>query len=135
MTPALRTARYLTAAAGALTASAAYLGTVITWWAVLPCLYVAAVIAWCASCEYAVHRRTLTAHERARRAALLEELDTAGPCCRLYDLSGGYAHRDCARPPDGLAELYTACCAEAFVSRGARHDATCPTRTTRSNAA
>jgi hypothetical protein len=135
MTPALRTARLLTAAAITLTAGATYLGTVIAWWAVIPTVYVAAFLAWCASREHAAHRRILADHERARRAARVDELKAVGPCCRLYELSGSYAHRDCARPPDGLAELYTACCGEHFVSRGDRHDTTCPARTTRSNAA
>jgi hypothetical protein len=58
------------------------------------------------------------------------------PCCAFSTHGDGTAHgADCLRGPDAVAELQAACCVEAFVFRGASHNPTCPTRTTRSNAA
>ncbi|MFB7711624.1 hypothetical protein [Streptomyces sp. NPDC056105] len=135
MTPALLTARGLTAATATLTIGAVYLGTVNPW-LIIPPAYVAVLLAWCARCQYAAHRRVLVRHEQARRAALGLELLDGVPCCRLADHSGGRAHRaDCQRPPDPSVELNSACCAEVFVSLGATHEAQCPTLTSRSSAA
>lgn len=136
MTPTLRTARTLTAAVPVLTAAGIYAGTTVTPWLCLPGLYAAAFMAWCASREYGRHRRLLVRHEQARRAALGEELDAAAPCCRLDELSGGYAHgTDCMRPPDLDAELAVACCELWFITRRADHDVHCRIRPTRSSAA
>ncbi|WP_372352660.1 hypothetical protein [Streptomyces sp. KL116D] len=100
MTPALRTARTCTTAALTLTAGGIYLAITLAWWAVLPALYVAAFLAWVAAREYGYHRLILAEHERARRAARLE-VRVFTPCCRLHEISYGYAHgRDCRRPPD-----------------------------------
>ncbi|MEV3857763.1 hypothetical protein AB0J38_25985 [Streptomyces sp. NPDC050095] len=135
MTPALRTARTLTAAATALGTGAVYLAVTVAWWAVLPGLYVAVFLAWCAACEYGHHRRILAEHERARRAAHAAELDAVGSCCRLAELSGGYAHRRCTRPPDVGAVLDVACCDLWVASRGVDHEPDCPSSARRSSAA
>lgn len=134
MTPALRTARWLTAAALALAASAIYLGYTVSLWAIPGCLYGAALLAWCSRREYAIHRQILTDHENARRAAL--ELEALGPCCRLAEHSGGRAHgADCPQPPDLDTVLAGACCDMWLVSRGDTHGPKCPTNSTRSSAA
>lgn len=136
MTPALRTARGLALAAAAATICAVYLGITAAWWMPAISLYAAAFLAWCAHRSYAHHRRILTDHEHARRAARLEvELHT--PCCEIGDHSDGKAHSwDCRRRTPGPdEELGTACCDMGFVSRGMTHDSTCPANTTRSNTA
>lgn len=126
MTPALRTARGCLLAAAALTAGAVYVGITASPWHSLPGLLLAAVPLWCARYTYAEHQALVTECEQARQAALLDELDTPPPCCRLAYHSGGYAHgTDCQRMADPFAELYTACCAEGFVSRGAQHGPMC----------
>ncbi|WAL93950.1 hypothetical protein [Streptomyces sp. Je 1-369] len=139
MTHYLRRARGLTAGATLSSGTAAYLATTNTpLWAV-PVVYVAAVLAWSAQRDYGNHRRVLVEHEQARRAAC-QGADPLVPCCSVWRHSGGTVHGpDCTLPPDTepdpTAELNSACCAEGFVSRGADHEDTCPTRTPRSNAA
>ena len=133
MTPALRTARCLTLGALSCTAGAVYLGAALTPWMAAPGLYVATFLAWCAHREYAHHARLLARHRLALHdAVLLGEL----PCCRLAEHSAGRAHgTDCLRPPDPDEQLAAACCAEGFVSRGARHEPACHLNSQRSSAA
>ncbi|MFJ9128903.1 hypothetical protein ACIRJS_32860 [Streptomyces sp. NPDC102340] len=130
MTPALRTARCLTAAAALSSASAAYLVATGSYWFAVGVVYVAGVLAWCASRDYARHRRIqLQALGRA-----LTAIGSSTACCHLAEHSDGQAHNpSCLRRP--TSELYATCCIEAFVSRGAQHESTCPSRTTRSSAA
>lgn len=111
MTPHLRYARGLTAAAILSSATAAYLATTSTPLWSLPVVYIAALLAWCGQRDYAAHRRVLVEHELARRALYSEQLDVP------------------------TAELNAACCTEGFVSQGTVHEATCTTRTARSSAA
>jgi hypothetical protein len=134
MTPSLRTARICTAAATVLGLCAVQTSTQGQWLYSGLTAYGAAFLAWCAACERRHHRWILTRHENARRAAL--ELEAIGSCCQFAEHSGGQAHGiECRRPPDQDALLVHACCVEALVYRGAEHAPTCPTRTTRSNAA
>ncbi|MET8475402.1 hypothetical protein ABZY90_19700 [Streptomyces sp. NPDC006422] len=126
MTHALRTARGCLLAAAALAAGALYVGVTESPWHSLPGLVLAAVLAVGALYSYAEHQDLVAACEQARQAALLEELDTVGPCCRLAYHSGGYAHgTDCTLAAGPFGELYAACCADAFVSRGTRHGPGC----------
>ncbi|MHB9756488.1 hypothetical protein ACYBSK_19095 [Streptomyces sp. BYX5S] len=118
-----------------MAAGAVYVVATESPWLSLPDLALAAVLLWCARYSYAAHRAVVDECEHGRQAAVGKQPDNA-PYCRLDYHSRGYVHgTDCTRPPDPVAELYTACCPEAFVTRGTRHEPTCPTRTTRSNAA
>lgn len=133
MTPHLVYARGLTAGALLSAAAAAYLTTTSTPLWSLPVVYVAGLLAWCAQREYAFHRARLVEHEKARRAAYVQQ---PPPCCQFWRHSDGAVHGPrCTRQTDPTAELYAACCAAGFVSRGTDHEPTCPTRTTRSSAA
>jgi ABC-type nickel/cobalt efflux system permease component RcnA len=139
MTPALRTARWLTAAATLSSATAAYLTATGWYWSAAGTVYVASLLAWCANREYAHARRARYRAQLAERAARGESIDDAVfavvPCCDLSTHADGRSHgADCLRPPDPFAELDAACCAEGFISFGVAHDSTCPTRTTRSAA-
>jgi len=69
--------------------------------------YGAAVLAWCASREYAAHRRILLEHEWARRRALGEQPAPLTPCCLLWVYSDGHVHdgRRCTRPRDARTIL------------------------------
>ncbi|MFJ9673672.1 hypothetical protein ACIRP5_23125 [Streptomyces sp. NPDC101221] len=95
MTPSLRTARACRAAAVLLLASAGYAAAHHPWLA-LPGLYAAAVFAWCAAREGALHRRGLLLAGRAGRPA---------------------------RP--GAAPVPVDCCERWWTSLGTRHDASC----------
>ncbi|MDA4891489.1 hypothetical protein PFZ55_31865, partial [Streptomyces sp. MS2A] len=95
MTPSLRTARACRAAAVLLLASAGYAAAHHPWLA-LPGLYAAAVFAWCAAREGALHRRGLLLAGRAGRPAP----PAAGP--RPPAGSGG---GDRARCPGGVRRL------------------------------
>lgn len=107
-----------------------------SYWLAIAVVYVASTLAYCASREYDHHRRTVDEHKHARRTALLEEQDAAGPCCRIAEHSNGQAHGPgCRRPPDLDTVLEKACCVEALVYCGAEHAPTCPNTTKRSNAA
>lgn len=135
MTRALRTARAHLFAAAALIVGALHIGMTEAPWQCLPGLCLAAVLVRSALRSYAEHRAVLSECERARCAAIVEELDMAVECCRLAHLSGGYAHgKGCMLSADAFAELYTACCAEGFVSRGARHWPTCRVNSASSSA-
>ncbi|MYT70908.1 MULTISPECIES: hypothetical protein [unclassified Streptomyces] len=136
MTPALRTARALTAAAVLTTATAAWLAaTNAVWWAVAVG-YVTALLAYCAQRSRADHHRILAAHDRARRLATGELIDDGLPCCSLWTLSAGEVHGPgCLRPHDPDAELQNACCTEGFVSRGLAHTRQCRTTSARVGAA
>lgn len=137
MTPHLRYARSLTAAATLSSGTAAYLATTDTPLWSLPVVYVAALLAWCARREYAFHRTLLVKHERARRNAYGEQPDETAnvPCCPFWEHSDGAVHGPgCPRPLDPTAELNAACCDIWFVSRGSGHGATCSKRDHRSAA-
>lgn len=136
MTPALRTARALTATSVLTAASAACLAvTNAVWWAAA-LGYVTALLAYCAQRSRADHHRILTAHDRARRLAEGELIDDGLPCCPLWTLSAGEVHGPgCLRPHDPDAELQNACCPEAFVSRGLTHTQRCRTASARVGAA
>ncbi|WP_338702940.1 hypothetical protein V2W30_36820 [Streptomyces sp. Q6] len=140
MTPALRTARWLTAAAALSSATAAYL-TATGWYrSAAGVVYAAGLLAWCASREYAIARRARLraqlAERKARGIPIFEAVFEVVPCCDLSTHADGSAHgSDCLRPRDPDEELHAACCADGFVSRGTTHDSACPTRMTRSNAA
>lgn len=126
MTPHLRYARGLTAAATLSSGTAAYLATTSTPLWSLPAVYVAALLAWCAQREYAFHRRILVGHEQARRAAYGQELDEPVPCCSFWEHSDGAVHGPgCERTGDLDAELAAACCDMGFVSCGTDHSPTC----------
>ncbi|NEB11950.1 hypothetical protein G3I32_24430 [Streptomyces coelicoflavus] len=96
MTPSLRTARACRAAAVLLLAAAGYAATRHPWLA-LPGLYAAAVFAWCAAREGALHRRGVALAVRAEHLA-----------------------RPGARFPD-----HDDCCERWWTSLGTRHDASC----------
>ncbi|WP_217169133.1 hypothetical protein [Streptomyces sp. AC512_CC834] len=101
MTPSPRTARACRAAAALLVASAGYAATHHPWLAV-PGLYAAAVFAWCAARESALHRRSLVLAQRA----------VHGP--------------ECTRPAAARVPLLgDDCCEQWWTSLGARHDASC----------
>ncbi|MEU6842286.1 hypothetical protein ABZ930_10490 [Streptomyces sp. NPDC046716] len=136
MTPAIRTARALTAAAVLTMATAACLAAMGgVWWAVA-LAYVTALLAYCAQRSRADHHRILTAHDRARRLAQGELIDDGLPCCTLWTLSDGEVHGPgCLRPHDPDAELQNACCTDAFVSRGLTHTRECRTASARVGAA
>ncbi|MGY0021158.1 hypothetical protein [Streptomyces sp. cg35] len=136
MTPAIRTARALIAAAVLTCATGAYLAaTARVWWAIAA-VYVAALLAYCAQRSRADHRRILVQHDRARRIALGELIDDGLPCCQLWNVSDGEVHGPgCLSPHDPDAELQNACCSDAFVSRDRTHDPRCRMASARSNAA
>jgi hypothetical protein len=71
----LRRARICALTAAALTAVGIWTATVTTPWLAIPGLYTAAVIAWCAGREYAIHRNALN-----------------GLCCSFWRHSDGRAH-------------------------------------------
>ncbi|MFJ4711924.1 hypothetical protein [Streptomyces sp. NPDC088785] len=136
MTPAIRTARALTAVALLALASTVYLAATggVGWAATVA--YVTALLAYCAQRSRADHRRILAAHERARRLAEGELIDDGLPCCGLWGLSEGEVHGPgCLRPHDPDAELQAACCTDAFISRGLTHTERCGTATARVDAA
>ncbi|MET9196273.1 hypothetical protein ABZX60_23630 [Streptomyces olivaceus] len=129
MTPSLRLARALRAAALLLVAASVYAATHEPWLA-LPGLYTAGVLAWCAAREQAEHRRRTV---RARRAEWLARPCTGPvawpePCCAFWRNSGGAVHGpDCARPA-ACVPLYEDCCERWWTSLGAQHDAACRRR-------
>ncbi|MGD6741525.1 hypothetical protein ACOKM3_06710 [Streptomyces sp. BH106] len=127
MSPAQRTAHSLTTAATILTAGGIYLGLTLSWWLLLPCLYAAAVLLWCAACERAHHLRLLAEQKQARHAAHSKHLDAA-PCCRLAEPSGGSAHGTDSPRPTGPV-LDGACCSMWLITSGSLHGPQCPTRT------
>lgn len=130
MTPALRTARGLTLATATATICAVYLAITAAWWMAATILYVAAFLAWCASRDYARHRRI---HLQALGRALTA-LGSSTACCHLAEHSDGQAHNpSCVRR--SFSDLYATCCVEAFVSRGVQHESACQSRTTKSSAA
>lgn len=104
MTPALHTARWLTAAATLSSATAAYLVYTGWYWAAAVVVYVAGLLAWCANREYA-HARTQRfrgqlAERRARGETIDPRVFEIVPCCDLsthadHDLHGA----DCLRRP------------------------------------
>ncbi|MFE9290182.1 hypothetical protein [Streptomyces olivaceus] len=130
MTPSLRLARALRAAALLLVAVSVYAATHQPWLA-LPGLYTAGVLAWCAAREQAAHRRRTV---RARRAEWLARPCTGPvawpePCCAFWRNSGGAVHGpDCARPAATRVPLYADCCERWWTSLGAQHDAACRRR-------
>lgn len=97
MTPSLRTARACRAAAVLLLGAAGYAATHHPWLA-LPGLYAAAVFAWCAAREGAMHRRSLLLAQRAERLA---------------------------RPVTAPVPAPVNCCERWWTSLGTRHDASC----------
>ncbi|MER5945286.1 hypothetical protein ABT127_04425 [Streptomyces sp. NPDC001904] len=136
MTPAIRTARALTALALLALSSAVYLAVTggVGWAAALA--YVTALLAYCAQRSRADHHRILAVHDRARRLAAGELIEDDLPCCRLWDLSDGEVHGPgCLRPHDPDSELQEACCPDAFVSRGLTHTERCGTASARVDAA
>ncbi|MFF7557738.1 hypothetical protein ACFZA9_33140 [Streptomyces olivaceus] len=130
MTPSLRLARALRAAALLLVAVSVCAATHEPWLA-LPGLYTAGVLAWCAAREQAEHRRRTV---RARRAEWLARPCTGPvawpePCCAFWRSSGGAVHGpDCARPAAARVPLYEDCCERWWTSLGAQHDAACRRR-------
>ncbi|MBZ6231680.1 hypothetical protein [Streptomyces olivaceus] len=130
MTPSLRLARALRAAALLLVAVSVYAATHQPWLA-LPGLYTAGVLAWCAAREQTEHRRRTV---RARRAEWLARPCTGPvarpePCCAFWRNSGGAVHGpDCARPAAARVPLYEDCCERWWTSLGAQHDAACRRR-------
>lgn len=126
MTHALRTTRAYLLAAAALTAGAVYVGTSRPAWHALPALCLAVVLLLYAAHAYAEHQALLTECEQARQAALVEEFTTAVPCSRLEC-------SDCTLVTGPFIELYGACCAEAFTSRGVRHGLKCRANSTGSS--
>ncbi|MFF7798853.1 hypothetical protein [Streptomyces olivaceus] len=130
MTPSLRLARALRAAALLLVAASVHAATHEPWLA-LPGLYAAGVLAWCAAREQAEHRRRTV---RARRAEWLARPCTGPvawpePCCAFWRNSGGAVHGpDCARPAAARVPLYEDCCERWWTSLGAQHDAACRRR-------
>lgn len=59
--------------------------------------YGAAVLAWCATREYAAHRRVLLEHEWARRRSLGQQPPPLDPCCQLWAASGTVHAPNCTR--------------------------------------
>ena len=98
-----RTARACLAGAALCFTSGAYFATRPSWLCLFG-FYSSAFLLWLARCHYAEHRQELTRHERARRAAIVDDLllgHTPLPCCSFWHNSGGAVHgRDCTRPPD-----------------------------------
>ncbi|MFZ3556446.1 MULTISPECIES: hypothetical protein [unclassified Streptomyces] len=140
MTPALRTARTLTAAATTASGTAAYLAYTGSYWLAAATVYVAAFLAWCARRDYQRHHviraRAIIRERAARGLPTAPSVFDTIPCCDLASHGDGRTHGpDCVRPPDPADELNAAYCVDAFVFHGATHAANCPTRTTRSNAA
>ncbi|MGV9284915.1 hypothetical protein [Streptomyces sp. NPDC003730] len=131
MTPSLRTARACRAAAVLLLAAAVYAGAHHPWLA-LPGLYAAAVFAWCAARESAIHRRRAALAQRAEllaRPLLRGPLGAAPqPCCAFWRCSYGADHGpECTRSARRLP-LHDDCCERWWTSLGARHDADCRRR-------
>ncbi|WP_031047337.1 hypothetical protein [Streptomyces sp. NRRL F-5650] len=131
MTPSLRTARACRATAVLLLAAAGYAATHHPWLA-LPGLYAAAVFAWCAAREGAMHRHSVLLARRAERLARPRPSTGAGPepCCAFWRYSFGADHGpECARPAAALLPVRGGCCERWWTSLGARHDASCRRRT------
>lgn len=103
MTPALVHARVACLAVPVLLAGGFYVGATMSWWLLVPGIYSAALMSWCATREYALHRRTRAEHEIARRLTIMDELGS-----------------------DPSAELHAACCTTWFVFRSADHTTACP---------
>ncbi|WP_399881095.1 hypothetical protein ACGH7X_02460 [Streptomyces sp. BBFR51] len=132
MTPSLRTARACRAAAALLVVAAGYAATHHPWLAA-PGLYAAAVFAWCAARESALHRRSLVRAQRAERLArprLRQPLGTGlEPCCAFWRHSDGAVHGpECTRPAAARVLLGDDCCERWWTSLGTRHDADCRRR-------
>ncbi|MER7965504.1 hypothetical protein [Streptomyces ardesiacus] len=130
MTPSLRTARACRATAALLLAAAGYAAAHHPWLA-LPGLYAAAVFAWCAAREGAMHRRSVLLARRAERLARPRRSPAAGlePCCAFWRYSFGAGHGpECAGTAAGVP-VHGDCCERWWTSLGARHDASCRRRT------
>lgn len=95
-----------TAGAILCTAGACYSAT-YKWWLVIPGLYVACFLAWCARREYATHRRQQAIAERLARLRRGESvIETPPPCCQFWVHSDGAIHgHDCTRPPAARTSL------------------------------
>lgn len=100
--------------------------------------YGSAFLLWLARCHYRDHHQQLLRHERARRAAIVDDLilgQVLPTCCSFWQHSDGLIHGpNCTRPPDAGAEQGDACCERWWTSLGADHDTTCE-KTPRSRAA
>ncbi|MDT7847236.1 hypothetical protein [Streptomyces justiciae] len=98
MTTSRRDARICLTVAVLSFASGVY-AAVHTTWLCLFGFYAAAFFAWCTARLYADDRRELEIHERARRAALVDDLvlqQTPVPCCSFWRHSAGAVHSaDC----------------------------------------
>ncbi|WP_432182071.1 hypothetical protein [Streptomyces sp. NBC_00063] len=102
MTPALRTARWLTAAATISSATAAYLVLTGWYWLAVGTVYVAGLLAWCAHSHRQHHRvkraRALLAERAARGLPIDPVVFTVISCCGLSEHADGQAHdTDCLR--------------------------------------
>jgi threonine/homoserine/homoserine lactone efflux protein len=101
VTNSRRDSRICLALAALCTASGVYFATQPSWLCVLG-FYGAAFLGWCASRLNADHRRQLSEHEQARRAAIrdgttLADLPVA--CCSFWIHSDREVHGpDCTRP-------------------------------------
>ncbi|MFA3875571.1 hypothetical protein ABS735_18040 [Streptomyces sp. MMCC 100] len=129
MTPSLRTARACRAAAVLLLAAAGYAAAHHPWLA-LPGLYAAAVFAWCAAREGALHRRSVALAQRAERLGRPHPRQPLGavlePCCAFWRHSYGADHGpECTRPAAARVPVQDDCCERWWTSLGTRHDASC----------
>lgn len=88
MTAHRRTARALTVGAGASAAAGLYTSP----WLVIPGLYIAAVLAWCAARYYAAHHRAVAEDAWEERHVHGEAPGPLNPCCMLARHSDGAAH-------------------------------------------
>ncbi|MBK3563199.1 MULTISPECIES: hypothetical protein [unclassified Streptomyces] len=91
MTAHRRTARTLVLGAGGSAAAGVYAATANSWF-VVPGLYAAAFLAWCARCHLAAHHRQLAEQSWERRRVLGERPAALNPCCMLARHSDGAAH-------------------------------------------
>lgn len=98
-----RTARACLAGAALTFTSGAYFATQPSWLCVVS-FYGSAFFLWLARCHYAADRQQLARHERARRAAIVDDLvlqQVPVPCCSFWRNSGGAVHgADCTRPAE-----------------------------------
>ncbi|WP_108989788.1 hypothetical protein [Streptomyces coelicoflavus] len=128
MTPSLRTARACRAAAVLLLAAAGYAATRHPLLA-LPGLYAAAVFAWCAAREGALHRRGVALAVRAEylaRPGVRQPLGSGlEPCCAFWRHADGVVHGPECTGPGARSPVHDDCCERWWTSLGTRHDASC----------
>ncbi|MEU4170991.1 hypothetical protein AB0F46_29440 [Streptomyces sp. NPDC026665] len=98
-----RTARTFALSAAIASATSASLITAHPWLAFIP-LYIAALLAWAATCYYAVARRHRAEDDWERRHVLGEAPAPLNPCCMLARRSHGAAH-DARRCTDTFHRL------------------------------